>query len=592
MTQTQRRSPKWLTRSTAAMNAARLQILCFGSVAIGCTGNIIDNDLRDPEVIPADGLSTTARIGPETKDPVAGFPIVSADEKEFLLSEKAYLSPRLRMKSNNEIFRAIKATFGFEVRDLTLLPEETIDPVTGFSNISSQLQVGEAYYLALQKLARIVKDGATTESLLRFCTGPNAAEAACAGAFVMNHGKILFGRDVDPGDKESLMKVYTESRTINPDKIALRDVLETMVQMPSFIYRTELGIPAAARGPNKLTPQEIAAALSSYFWEGPPDAALLSAANSDLLSTSSQIATQTNRLFNDPKAKPAFAKFVDLWLEIGRLGALHKDNNLFPEYTRSVADAMRAETLTLAENIVFGGDSSLKSLFAYDKTFLNETLSQFYKISVGKIKGAGFSQTDLPPERRGILSHGSLLAVTGGEVETSPIVRGLFVRRRLLCGELPPPPPGVAAMAEPDAENKPKRELFNQHQLAACRGCHALINPLGFGIENFDSVGRYRTVERGTPVDPSGTLVNMNGTETKSFTSSAGFFSTLAESSELTSCFVLRAYQFALGRPAGIEDRGVLAALAKKFRLDKYNIAHLMMEIAASDPFTTRASQN
>jgi hypothetical protein len=362
--------------------------------------------------------------------------------------------------------------------------------------------------------------------------------------------------------------------------------------MPSFIYRTELGNPTATRGPKQMAPLEMAAALSSYFWEGPPDAELLMAADSGLLVAPSQIATHAKRLLKDPRARPAFAKFVDMWLEIGRVGLLHKDKKLFPEYTRSVAEAMIVETRTFAENIVFGGDSSLKSLFSSDKTYLNEPLSQYYKISVGRVKGVGFSQVDLPPERRGILSHGSVLSNTGGEVETSPIVRGLFVRRRLLCGVLPPPPPGVAATAEPDAENKPKRDLFNQDRLAACRGCHLLINPIGFGLENFDSTGRYRTTERGEPVDANGNLANQDATDSKAFSSSAGFFSALAESSELTSCFVLRAYQFALGRPAGIEDKPVLAGLTRKFRSNNFNIANLMMEIASSDAFTTRAAQN
>ncbi len=563
-------------------------ILCFAVVAIGCSGNIGNGGNADPRKSEAkpvgDVPSTTA------KDAVVGSPMVANDE--FALSDNAYLSPRLRMKSNNEIFAAIKAAFGFVVKDLAILPEETVDPATGFSNVSSQLQVGEAYFLALQKLARIVRDGASAESLVRFCTGANTSEAACANAFVTNHGKFLFGRNLDPADKESLLKVYAESRMINPDKTALRDTLEMMIQMPSFIYRTELGNPTAARGPNKLSPLEMAAALSSYFWEGPPDAELLAAADSGLLVTPSQIAAHASRLLKDPQSRPAFAKFVDQWLEIGRVGIIHKDEKLFPEFTRAVATAMRSETQTLVEKIVFAGDSSLKSLFGTDKTYLNEPLSQFYKIAVGSIKGAGFMPVTLPPERRGILSHGSFLAATGGEVETSPIVRGLFVRRRLLCGVLPPPPPGVAAMAEPDAVNKPKRDLFNQDRLPACSGCHSLINPLGFGLENFDSVGRYRTTERGAPVDSSGVLSSRDGTETKAFSSSEGYFSALAESSELTSCFVLRAFQFALGRPAGVEDKSVLAGLTKKFRSDKYNVANLMVEIAAGDAFTTRAAQN
>ncbi len=589
MTQTQDWSQKRPARSPTKF-PARLQVLCFSSVAFGCTGNIVS----ETGTSPGDGAGSTPRNDTTTKDkdPGAGSPTVKGGEGEFILSDKAFLRPRLRMKSNKEIFEAIKAAFGFEVKDPAILPEEPLDPTTGFSNISSQLQVGEAYFVGLQKLARIVRDGASSESLSRFCTGSNAADAACANAFVTNQGKILFGRNLDPSDKDSLIKVYTESRAINPDKIALRDTIETMIQMPSFIYRTELGSPTTAPGPTKMTNLEIAAALSSYFWEGPPDAELIMAADSGLLAAPAQMAKHANRLLKDPRARPAFARFVDQWLEIGRVGVVVKEKKTYPGFSRTIAEAMRIETQTFAENIVFGGDSSLKSIFGSDKTYLNETLSQFYKISVGKIKGAGFIQADLPPERRGILSHGSLLAVTGGEVETSPIVRGLFVRRRLLCGVLPPPAPGVAAMAEPDAEGKPKRDVFNQHLLPACVGCHALINPLGFGLENFDSVGRYRTTERGVQVDASGTLANNDRTEGKAFSSSESYFSALTESSELTSCFVLRAYQFALGRPAGIEDQSALAGLARKFRSDNFSVATLMTEIASSDAFSTRVTQN
>jgi Protein of unknown function (DUF1592)/Protein of unknown function (DUF1588)/Protein of unknown function (DUF1585) len=422
---------------------------------------------------------------------------------------------------------------------------------------------------------------------MRFCTGANASGQKCAEALVDNYGKLLIGRALEAEEQTALRSVYTASIKTKPESDALRAVLEALVQMASFINRTEFGAPDKGPSDLKMTNEEIAAALASYLWEGPPDAELLAAAASgSLRNEPAKVEAQARRMFKDPRARVAFAKFVDQWLSIGSLETKTKDAKLFPDYSPAIAAAMRKETQTFIATRVFEGDASLKALFNAKTTYLNGALSKFY--GFGNVTGEAFVEVALPPERTGLLSHGSVMTAHSSGSATSPIVRGHFVRSSLMCNEIPSVPPGAATAFPDDGKPKPTKGRFNQDQISSCKGCHVLMNPIGFGLEGLDPVGRYRKQDGDFPVDSSGSLNSAsNSTSIRPFEAN-GVFNSLAEAPELGLCFTLRMYQYAMGRKAGSQDKEVLVALAAQFKSNNFKIDELMIGIVKSKTFTAR----
>jgi hypothetical protein len=246
---------------------------------------------------------------------------------------------------------------------------------------------------------------------------------------------------------------------------------------------------------------------------------------------------------------------------------------------------MTEETTQYAAASVFDDDSTLQTLLTGRTSYLDKTLTDFY--GFGSSRGAQFEKTSLPSLKAGILTHGSFNVAHSGELDTSPIKRGAFVRMRLLCDELAAPPPDAPTSVDPPASGQSIQDVFNQHKRAECSGCHRLMNPIGFGFENVDSVGKTRTTYNNLTIDSSGEIVSQKTGEKYPYAAGTGLYETLASMSETSDCFALRLYQFALGRQAGQQDNDALTILAAQFGNDK-RITELMVRIATNPQFLTR----
>lgn len=405
---------------------------------------------------------------------------------------------------------------------------------------------------------------------------------ACAGTVVEQLGKRAFRRPLSPAEIGRYRTVLLGAGDF--DK-GVRAALRALLTSPSFAYRSEVG-ERRADGKWVLTPWETASALSYFFWGTMPDAALFDAAARGDLATPAGIEKEARRLLASPRARQTIATFAEQWLGIEPVRDVTK-SDAYP-LPKDVRDAMLEETRRLVEHVVFDGTHGIDELFTARYTFANEALAKHYGLP--GVTGAEMRKVDVAdPMRSGILGHGSVLATTAHSDQTSPIRRGLFVRRRLLCQEFPPPPPNAGGVPKVDPQAT-TRERFAQHTKDPfCKSCHQYIDGLGFGFERLDPIGRVRTNEAGKAIDGQGDLNDLEGFGTGThapFASMKELGDVLASSKSAEACLVRQMYRFARGQLD--DDVCMVRPIEARFREKNGDIRELMIAIVTDPAFVER----
>ncbi|MEJ7733412.1 MAG: DUF1592 domain-containing protein [Polyangiaceae bacterium] len=365
---------------------------------------------------------------------------------------------------------------------------------------------------------------------------------------------------------------------------ALRLLVEALLQAPGFVYHLEVGdAAAAADGRAPLTPWELASRLSYFLWGTMPDPALLAAAASGALLEGAELEAQVDRLLDDERGHSHLRTFFSQWLGLENLPDLTKDAQQFPEFDADLAATMRASTEALIDSVLWDGDARLGTLLDSRTQFVDARLAGLLGVP------GDFDETlqavEIEDGRRpGLLSHPSILSFTAHPDQTSPVHRGLFVRSRLLCDEPPPPPPELVIEPLPlDPELTTRERLELAHVNPDCVGCHALMDPIGFGMEKYDAIGRWRTEENGKPIDDSGTLA---GTDVDGrFDGLAELVERLSASSELSRCAEKQAMTFALGRAVASDEVCTLGSTLVESTPRQLDLLALVRAIALSDAF-------
>ncbi|CAN5888816.1 hypothetical protein BH11MYX4_BH11MYX4_48060 [soil metagenome] len=411
----------------------------------------------------------------------------------------------------------------------------------------------------MDEWARAAANLAAAADLAKIVTCDRAARDACAKSTVQQLGKRAFRRPLTDAELTRHTGVLLGAGDF--DK-GVRSALRAMLMSPSFAYRSETG-ERQPDGTYRLTPWETASALSYFFWGTMPDAALFDAAERGDLGNPAGIEREARRLLASPRARAMVATFAEQWL--GGEGVLQvtKSEQAYP-FPADVRAAMREETRRFVTHVVFDGSHSLDELLTANYTFANETLAKHYGLP--GVVGSDLRQVPYgDPARAGVLGEGSILATTAHSDQTSPIRRGLFVRRRLLCQEFAPPPPNAGSAPRVDAAAT-TRDRFAQHTANAfCKSCHQYIDGVGFGFERLDAVGRLRDAEAGKPIDSSGDMNDVEGFGKGThapFANLTELGHILASSDAAKSCVVRQVYRFARGRldddiceTAGIKQR-------------------------------------
>ena len=365
--------------------------------------------------------------------------------------------------------------------------------------------------------------------------------------------------------------------------------LSAILVSPQFLFRIEKDPPGTSTATAyRISSLELASRLSFFLWSSLPDDELRGAAIGGELATSEGLARQVRRMLADPKSQSLVDNFAAQWLHLRNLESVRPDMRLFPDFDDNLRQAFLAETNLLLQSVI-REDRSILDLLRADYTFLNERLAMHYGIP--NIYGSRFRKVPLGAEsqRGGLLRHGSVLTVTSYATRTSPVIRGKWILENILGMPPPPPPADVPELKDNTVSgNLSVRERLAEHRAnPACASCHDPMDPLGFALENFDAVGRWRTHDGGESIDPSGQLAD--GTLVDGV---AGLERALLKRPDLfASAMTEKLLTFALGRGVEHFDAPAVRAAVGAAKDDGYRFSSLILGIVASTPFQMRRSR-
>jgi hypothetical protein len=341
----------------------------------------------------------------------------------------------------------------------------------------------------------------------------------------------------------------------------------------------------------RMTPYEMATRLSFFLWSSIPDGELLDAAAAGTLSTPAGLQTQITRMLANYRARNTLNSFHVQWLDIESAGSLWRDTAVFPDFDK-VAGATKAETQDFVNYVITKGDGKLETLFSAPFTIAPDTLLSFY----GAKRPAGAdvkAPVDLDPKQRaGVLTQAAFLSVHAAVNQTSPVSRGVAIRRFLMCQDLPDPPANVNAVAPEPKAGATTRERFAMHQSGAtCKPCHRLIDNVGLGFEHYNGVGQWRDKEEGKAIDATGTVVE-GGDLDGDFDGAIELAKKMGKSDTIRDCVARQWFRFSLGRNESEADACLLQKAMTAFKADDYNIRTLISAIATGDAFSLRHPGN
>ncbi|MGE3511547.1 MAG: DUF1592 domain-containing protein [Vicinamibacterales bacterium] len=414
-----------------------------------------------------------------------------------------------------------------------------------------------------------------------------SAERTCAKNIISSLARRAYRRPVTANDVNALLAVYDQGHAQGGFEQGIEWALERVLVAPDFLFRMEQDPASAKPGvPFRVSDIELASRLSFFLWSSIPDETLLSAAESGRLSAPGGLSTQVKRMLADPKASALVANFAGQWLYLRNVRGHAPDPNLFPDFDDNLREAFSRETELFFESQL-REDRPVIDLLRANYTFVNERLARHYGMS--GIYGSHFRRVTHPDDRRaGLLGQGSILTVTSYAHRTSPVVRGKWLLENLLGAPPPPPPPNVPALPENEDGKAPStvRERMEQHRKnPVCAACHARMDPLGFALENFDAIGRWRASdETGKPVDSSGTLPD--GT---AFKGPAEFRQALlGKQDDFVGAVVEKLLTYALGRGLESYDMPVVRSVARASASNDHRWSAIIEGIVTSVPFTMR----
>ena len=422
---------------------------------------------------------------------------------------------------------------------------------------------------------------------------PTAApeQDACADKFLAGFARRAYRRPLQDQELSALKDLYRAQRApaIGANFAqAVASTIGALLQSPYFLYRWEMGPDKPERDGQlvRFSQHEIASRLSYLFWASMPDDKLFTAADNGKLGTADEVASEARRLLSDPRARVALNDFHIQWLRIGDLGDLPKDPSL-TDYSPEVAKSMLKETEEFIANVFQGpkADGKLETLLTSPSSYIDGNLAKIY--GVKNMTGTNMQPVSFDPaQRAGLLTQGTFLTSKADAIDSHPIKRGDTVLESLLCMALEVP---ATITVPPLPEPKPgqtTRERVSVHSAAPCATCHVLIDPVGFSFENYDAIGRYRTMEENKPVDASGTF--SIGKDSVKFKNAVELLPAMAKSQEVRDCMATQWWRYALRRQELQSEDPSLKLVREAFRQSGNDLRELLVAFTRTRAFSHR----
>ncbi len=434
--------------------------------------------------------------------------------------------------------------------------------------------------------------GETASRRKIFLCRPEAGEEAepCAEKILSTLARRAYRRSLTDEDTQILMSFYRAGRSEGGFEAGIGTALERILVGPEFLFRIEPDPANVAPGAvYRISDLELSSRLSFFLWSSIPDDELLGLAERGQLKDPAMLEQQVQRMLADSRSKALVSNFAGQWLFLRNLRSASPDPEVFPYFDDNLREAFQQETELFFESLLREDRSALELLNA-DYTFVNERLARHYGIP--NIYGSHFRRVQLSDENRGgLLGQGSILTVTSYANRTSPVQRGKWVLENILSAPPPPPPPNIPELKQRNEEGKilSMRQQMEQHRAnPVCASCHKVMDPLGFALENFDGIGRWRDTDADAPIDSSGVLPD--GTE---FQGPAGLRKVLLlkRREQFVTTVTERLLTYALGRGVEYTDGPAIRRIMREVAASDYRWSSLILATAKSMPFQMRRSQ-
>jgi hypothetical protein len=530
---------------------------------------------------------------------LAGLPeaTVAAARERVAAGTAALSTPSqlLRRLTHSQYNNTVRDLLGDYSRPADRFPPE--DFVNGFKNqLSTQGMpplLAEAYSAAAEKLALNAFRAGDVNGLLP-CKPTSARDVKCRDQFVQGFGLRAFRRPLSDVELHRYATLFTSQATKTGGFLAgARVVVEAMLQSPKFLFHAE-------NGGGRFRDYDIASRLSYLLWDTMPDRRLFEAAANGELRTAEGLERVARSMLDQPLARQAVDEFFAQWLRFDRVLSSVKDRRRYPEFTPELAGMMVQETRLLLDNLVWN-DGNFMEAFTAEYSFLNADLASLYGVPPPP---GEFERVKFPADshRSGLLGQASFLTSNAGPVETSPTARGIFIREQLLCQHIPNPPPGVNTQVPEPTADRPlaRRQRMQAHvENPTCASCHRLMDPIGFGLEHYDAVGRWRDKEaiefevsgpRGKPVSKTIELPidgkgEIAGLANSAFSEPTAIGRLLADSRACQECVVKQLFRYAFGRVETAADRETVRTTVTAFRDSRFRFKELLIALVRAPQF-------
>ena len=564
-----------------------LALLALAAASVACTGSVTGGNPGRPGAgTPSGGGGPSGSGSPGSNNGSPGNGAGPGTPSAAPCDPGGVPQARTWRLTNSQFRNTVQAVFGFAGPTSGALPQD--GQPDGFSNQSDRLSVSpllaSKYMQATDEIAANVVS--RSGDFIK-CPLAGLASGTCLRDFLGSVGTRAWRRPLSPVELTKYNDLFASIAKANPPEVAFKGVVQALLLSPNFLFRTELGEPGSG-ATTTLTDHELASALSYMLLDGPPDETLMQLAGSGKLRDPATLAAHAKRLLGSGmQAAQNVGSFFRQWLQFDSLKDLTKDNSLFPVYTPELVTDLLGESQALLEAALFdpAGERSVKTLLTASYGYVNSRTAPLYGVQAS---GTALVKTELPgAQRRGLLTEAAFIAAASDSDDTNLPARGRIVREQALCATVAPPPQAFTfdeTKVTPDMTN---REKFITHTSnPACASCHSLFDGIGYAMEQYDPIGRFRTTDKMKTIDTSGTLPLPN--RTLQFSNYVDFIDQISKLPETYACVASQYTAYATGRAPAAISKCEGDAIADAFAQGGYRLDALVAAIVTSPNFALR----